>query len=226
MPNRVNFLLFSNDPRPMHLDTDDRRYMVYESPAKQNPDLANRFYAWMMGDLVELDSFGTKGYDRSGLRAIKARLERIDLSNFQPLSNAPVTRAKQRLQERSLSDEAQALLHLEDIGAECVLPDVVTVDSLFRELSSRKLAGNNISSARVTRAMLELRWVRLMENRQWVTQRNGERERYRFWARQNADHWRTKKAQEMYEHWIEVSNNPRQAEARDRGLYDADERPF
>jgi hypothetical protein len=228
IPNRVNFLLFSNDPRPVHLDTDDRRYMVYESPAKQNAELATEFYRWAYGGLQEVDQYGTMDYDRSGFRAIKHRLERLDMADFEPLANAPVTRAKERLQERSLSEVAQAIKQMEDEQHQECRSDIIIPRYIAEFLASNQhYAGRNISTAKVQAAMLELGWERLHDYARHCKTESGQPMKVRFWARRNAAYWRDKTGQQCYDHYQELRDNPRKAEAYNRGLHDVSEEfPF
>lgn len=224
MPNRVNFLLFSNEEDPLHLDTDDRRYMVYQSPAKQNSSLASRFYEWLMGERVEIDEHGTLDFERTGARIIKRRLETMDLADFNPVSNAPTTQSKRELQQASLPPMAHAIMYLIEKDDDSVRGDVVeparVVDALLQARIPR------VTPEGVGKAMSKLGWTQLQQRNKRNSWVDSEERRVTLWARRNAHRWLAATPQERFDHMQYFRLNPAEARAQAKWHDDDHEKPW
>jgi hypothetical protein len=91
MPNRFNMLLLTNHKDAIILDEDDRRYFVVHSDAKiQKEKYYDELWDWTRKP--------------EGIGAIYHNLLQRDLSQFNPKSHAPMTKAKQEIIRGSLTD--------------------------------------------------------------------------------------------------------------------------
>ena len=89
MVNRVFVLAFSNDPMPITLDSQDRRWFcVWSHAPRMTPDAAARMWAW---------------YKTGGFEAIGAWLTTRDVSAFNPGAAPMATEFKLNLIEHGLS---------------------------------------------------------------------------------------------------------------------------
>lgn len=85
--NHLNLVFLSNEPQPMVLERDDRRYCVIWTPPKLDPAFYNEV-------LAEIDA--------GGVEALHHYLLHLDLGDFGPATLPPTTTAKQELIELSL----------------------------------------------------------------------------------------------------------------------------
>lgn len=86
MPNRANFLLFSNHKDAILLDEGDRRYFVYYSPAEpKTPDYYVTLFGWLEENAGVLLHW----------------LQNRALTNFNPKARPPMTAAKREVIESS-----------------------------------------------------------------------------------------------------------------------------
>ena len=89
MANRVFVLAFSNDPVPISLDSQDRRWFcVWSHAPRMTPDAAARMWSW---------------YKAGGFEAIGAWLQARDVSAFNPGAAPMMTEFKLNLVEHGLS---------------------------------------------------------------------------------------------------------------------------
>ena len=89
MANRLFVLAFSNDPVPIALDSQDRRWMcVWSHAGRMDPDAATRIWAW---------------YRSAGFAAIAAWMHARDVSAFNPGAAPPMTEFKANLVEHGMS---------------------------------------------------------------------------------------------------------------------------
>jgi hypothetical protein len=89
IPNRANFIFFTNHEYSLHLDDGDRRFMVYFSPV--HPKTEPGYYEDLFDDL-----------DLSSGKILNLLLNR-DLSKFNAKAPARMTEAKQSIIDRSKS---------------------------------------------------------------------------------------------------------------------------
>ncbi|MBZ5584044.1 MAG: bifunctional DNA primase/polymerase [Acidobacteriia bacterium] len=92
MPNRYNFLMFTNHKGALPIDDDDRRYCLLFSPAERRPDsYYDALWAWSA--------------DERNIAAVTYYLENeVDVSGFRPNSNAPETDARSEAIDMNRSD--------------------------------------------------------------------------------------------------------------------------
>lgn len=89
MANRVFVLAFSNDPVPISLDSQDRRWFcVWSHAPRMTPDKAKKMWDW---------------YRSGGFAAIGAWLHARDVSHFNPGAAPAMTEFKQNLVEHGMS---------------------------------------------------------------------------------------------------------------------------
>lgn len=87
MPNRVNWLCFSNYRNATVLDDGDRRFFIHITKAKPKPQAYyDQYYAWLHAH---------------GYALVYGYLLKRDLSNFKPNGPAPVTKSKEIVAEAS-----------------------------------------------------------------------------------------------------------------------------
>ena len=89
MVNRCLVLAFSNDPVPISLASQDRRWFcVWSSAPRMTPAAAGKLWAW---------------YQSGGFHAVAAWLARRNIAAFNPAAAPPVTEFKENLCEQSMS---------------------------------------------------------------------------------------------------------------------------
>ena len=89
MVNRCLVLAFSNDPVPISLASQDRRWFcVWSSAPRMTPAAAGKLWAW---------------YQSGGFHAVAAWLARRNIAVFNPAAAPPVTEFKENLCEQSMS---------------------------------------------------------------------------------------------------------------------------
>lgn len=149
MANRVFVLAFSNDPVPISLDSQDRRWFAIWSQApRMTPEAAAKMWAW---------------YKADGFTSIAGWLQSRDVSAFNPGAAPPVTEFKLSLVEFGMSGAESFLVEMmrERIGefAKGV------VSSPFHALCDRVAgsapAGVKIPQVALVHALKEAGWVDL-----------------------------------------------------------------
>jgi hypothetical protein len=94
--NHTFFIVISNEPDPLVLDADDRRYFVWNSQAeRKEPSYYKGLSDWL---------------EQSGYAHIMHFLMERDLSGFSPFEAPPATRGREELIHRGRSD-AEAFFH-------------------------------------------------------------------------------------------------------------------
>lgn len=88
--NQMNIVFLSNERLPLVLENDDRRHCVIWVP----PKLDAEFFTAINDEI-----------DNGGVAALHHFLLNLDLGDFQPWTNPPMTKAKAELIEESLSSE-------------------------------------------------------------------------------------------------------------------------
>ena len=89
MVNRCLVLAFSNDPVPISLASQDRRWFcIWSSAPRMSPAAAGKLWAW---------------YQSGGFHAVAAWLARRNIAAFNPAAAPPVTEFKENLCEQSMS---------------------------------------------------------------------------------------------------------------------------
>ena len=89
MLNRLQVIAFTNDPLPLTLPTQDRRWFcVWSRAPKMNPEKAAVLWAW---------------YENGGYEKIAAWMWQRDVSAFNPAAAPPVTEWKLNMVEHGLS---------------------------------------------------------------------------------------------------------------------------
>jgi putative DNA primase/helicase len=85
--NHLNLVFLSNEPQPMVLERDDRRYCIIWTPPKLDAD----FYHRVVAEIAD-----------GGIEALHDYLLHLDLGDFGPATKPPMTAAKADLIELSL----------------------------------------------------------------------------------------------------------------------------
>jgi len=85
--NHLNLVFLSNEPQPMVLERDDRRYCIIWTP----PKLEETFYHEVLSEIAA-----------GGVEALHDHLLHLDLGDFGPGTLPPITQAKRDLIELSL----------------------------------------------------------------------------------------------------------------------------
>jgi hypothetical protein len=98
MVNRMFVLAFSNDPVPISLASQDRRWFcIWSSAPRMNPAAAAKLWKW---------------YENGGFAAIGHWLKTRDVSKFNPAEPPMMTEFKQNLVENSMSTAESYLVDL------------------------------------------------------------------------------------------------------------------
>lgn len=91
VPDRINYYFTSNDPDAFYLDDGDRRFFIHETQAPKFDVVQRRqFVDWRDSD--------------EGIAALWDHLLRVDLTGFDPQSEAPMTIGKQLMTGLGKSD--------------------------------------------------------------------------------------------------------------------------
>ncbi|MGD8615835.1 MAG: DUF5906 domain-containing protein [Gammaproteobacteria bacterium] len=117
MPNRANFLFFSNHTNAAKLENDDRWYFVHVSEARP---LQAEYYARLWGSVKSPD----------GIAAIAHYLHARDLSKFSPNSRPPMTKGKELVIQESRSPAEVALYTLFEEERKPFDRDLLTIESV------------------------------------------------------------------------------------------------
>ena len=147
MANRLLVLAFSNDPVPITLDSQDRRWFALSSNVpRMTPEASQRLWKW---------------FAQGGVSACAAWLAARDVSAFNPAAAPPVTEFKLTLIEQGMSANESYLVDLirgrEGIFARGVIasPFHAVCDTL-----SLKAPGTfKVSQGALLHALLECNWV-------------------------------------------------------------------
>jgi len=139
IPNRVNFIFWSNYDEAAYLDKGDRRWFVYRSRAQRR----DRAYYQALHDWIE-----------SGGTAIFYRhlLDR-NLADFAPHAPPPETADKAELIRQSRPEAEQALHAMLEAGEWPFHRDVVRLEDLEAELRRRHLAGGRKAARRFLKSI-------------------------------------------------------------------------
>lgn len=149
MLNRMFVLAFSNDPVPISLDSQDRRWFcVWSSAPRMDPDAAARLWAW---------------YRSGGYEAVGAWLYARDVSAFNPSAAPAMTEFKLNLVEHGMSIAESYLVEM--MRAKIGEFSRGVVGSPFHGLCDRVAgaapAGVKIPQAALLHALKEAGWVNL-----------------------------------------------------------------
>lgn len=121
----------SNLEVPMLIEKADRRIFMIDSPATpRSADYYTEFSAWW----------------RENLGVIRHHLDQVDLSDFNPHAQPPMTEAKQRLITRSANGLVQDLAHLIETRKGRLDRDVVTLQEVAFELGGNRVAERAIGN--------------------------------------------------------------------------------
>ena len=147
MANRVFVLAFSNDPVPISLASQDRRWFcVWSASPRMNPKVAQSLWAW---------------YRKGGFELISAWLHARDVSNFNPSATPAMTEFKANLVEHGMSMAESYLVEMLKNRTGEFTKGVI--GSPFHSLCDR-LAGAAPSNVKVPQAALlhalkEAAWI-------------------------------------------------------------------
>lgn len=138
IPNLANFIFFSNHRDALHLDADDRRFFVYWSNARPQPDAYYReLYAW-----IEKHSGVVFDY-----------LLTRDISSFQATGQAPMTKDKLQIIRDSRSPIEHYLRNQFDTDSAPFDRDLVIINDLLDKLPKHVGHASARSVAQVLRKL-------------------------------------------------------------------------
>jgi hypothetical protein len=145
MVNRALVVAFSNDPVPISLASQDRRWFCLWSSAPRMPaETARKLWAW---------------YQAGGFEAVAAWLYRRDVSAFNPSAAPPITEFKLNLCEHGMSaGESYLVDQLRARGGEFARG---AIGSPFHALCDRLSgpAGFKVFQTQLLHALREARWI-------------------------------------------------------------------
>jgi hypothetical protein len=147
MANRVFVLAFSNDPVPISLDSQDRRWFcVWSHAPRMAPQAAAKMWNW---------------YRNGGFAAIGAWLHARDISHFNPGAAPALTEFKQNLVEHGMSMAESYLVemmrHRQGEFAKGVIGS--PLHALCDRLAGAAPAGVKVPQAALLHALKEAGWV-------------------------------------------------------------------
>lgn len=189
MPNRFNFLMFTNHKGALKIDREDKRYCILFSPAERRADEDyDKLWAWTEENLPAIaDYFAT-----------------FSLDGFRENGDAPATEARTQAIEMNRSEEAiwieESIQNHEGLFA-C---DLVVVDHLMKTLPEnlshrRGVTSNSIAIALEAAGAQQVGRARLPKPFGYA----------RAWAVRKIDHWRQQtegKRGEAYLSFLQIAS--------------------
>ena len=149
MLNRMFVLAFSNDPVPISLDSQDRRWFcVWSTAPRMDPDKAARLWAW---------------YKAGGYEAVGHWLHTRDVSAFNPAGAPMMTEFKMNLVEQGMSIAESYLVELMRGKVGEFSKGVIgsPFHALCDRVASGAPAGVKVPQAALLHALTEAGWVNL-----------------------------------------------------------------
>ena len=149
MLNRMFVLAFSNDPVPISLDSQDRRWFcVWSTAPRMDPDKAARLWAW---------------YKAGGYEAVGYWLHHLDVSKFNPAGAPMMTEFKMNLVEQGMSIAESYLVELMRNKSGEFAKGVIgsPFHALCDRVASGAPAGVKVPQAALLHALTEAGWVNL-----------------------------------------------------------------
>jgi hypothetical protein len=147
MANRLLVLAFSNDPVPITLDSQDRRWFTLRSnAARMTPEASSKIWKW---------------FANGGVSACAAWLAARDVSAFNPSAAPPMTEFKMTLVEQGMSANESYLVDMirekRGVFAQGVIasPFHVVCDTL----SLNAPGTYKVSQNALLHALMECQWV-------------------------------------------------------------------
>ena len=147
MANRVFVLAFSNDPVPISLDSQDRRWFcVWSHAPRMAPQVAAKMWQW---------------YRNGGFAAIGAWLHARDVSHFNPGAAPALTEFKQNLVEHGMSMAESYLVEMMRYRTGEFAKGVIgsPLHALCDRLAGTAPAGVKVPQAALLHALKEAGWV-------------------------------------------------------------------
>tara|TARA_R110000868_G_scaffold103112_1_gene284036 strand:- start:5065 stop:7416 length:2352 start_codon:yes stop_codon:yes gene_type:complete len=149
MLNRMFVLAFSNDPVPISLDSQDRRWFcVWSTAPRMDPDAAETLWRW---------------YKAGGYEAVAHWLHHRDVSAFNPAGAPAMTEFKMNLIEQGMSIAESYLVELMRLRMGEFSKGVVgsPFHALCDRVASGAPAGVKVPQAALLHALTEAGWVNL-----------------------------------------------------------------
>jgi len=147
MANRLFVLAFSNDPVPISLASQDRRWFcVWSSAPKMNPDKAKAMWAW---------------YRKEGFLKIARYLQERDVSKFNPSAPPMMTEFKYNLVEHGMSMAESYLVEMLRNKTGEFARGVIgsPFHSLCDRLAGQAPSGVKVPQAALLHALKEAGWI-------------------------------------------------------------------
>lgn len=139
IPNRVNFLAFTNHEDALVIDEDDRRFFIYHSPATRRE---GDYYTRLFQDLEKNAS------------AIKHWLLNRDIVNFKHEEPAPMTEAKMEVIEASKSPLEAWITERYEAEIEPFNCDIISISDVLEVLDPSRF--KNITPHAVSKILKKL----------------------------------------------------------------------
>jgi hypothetical protein len=178
MRNFTNWAFISNLDTPILIEPQDRRFFVIHTLASSRlPEYWSEFYDWW----------------EAHLGVLKTYFDNIDLSNFNPKADAPITAGKERLIEQS---EPPLEQHLRELIGEMKAPlkEVCTLSDVQKALRQSGVSFDKPSKLKNA--------LKAIGCRHLGQQRVSNGTRPSLWALKNSAHWLAashEKRREAYE---------------------------
>jgi hypothetical protein len=147
MANRVFVLAFSNDPVPISLDSQDRRWFcVWSHAPRMAPQVAAKMWRW---------------YRNGGFAAVGAWLQARDVSHFNPGAAPALTEFKQNLVEHGMSMAESYLVEMMRHRTGEFAKGVIgsPFHSVCDRLAGAAPSGVKVPQAALLHALKEAGWV-------------------------------------------------------------------
>jgi len=164
MINRVFVLAFSNDPSPISLSSQDRRWFcLWSHSARLDPTTAQALWTW---------------YGAGGFAAVGDYLRKRDISAFNPKAAPPETEFRTNLIEHGMSAAESVLVHLLRSRKGVFSKGVVAspFHEICNQLTSDMPLGVKVPQAALFHALQEAKW----QDRGWVASAEHTTKRHVF----------------------------------------------
>ncbi len=181
----------SNHDRPIHLERDDRRFLVLKSPAVARD---GRYYEQLYDHDVPAEA-----------PAFKHMLLTLDLAGFRPKDRPPMTVAKDQVARESMSQLAQIFADAIEIKERGFEKDLVSLEALtLRFHNTLNGHGHRISRGDVQNALHDLGAQRFNDGK-LISLGGGKKGRY--WVVRDHEKWKQATLAEARQHLGEVEIN-------------------
>ena len=137
-----NILMFTNHNDALTLESDERRFFVYESPAKFIDD--SQYYKRLFDGILKSDTMAAH---------FRSFLMQRDISKFEPKKKPPVTEAKIEMEEAAMEPVSRIVSRMLDNKWGPFKYDIISYALAVHCIDTDKVAGGHVTYTQLSRAL-------------------------------------------------------------------------